>query len=109
MPMTELRQTETNAADDSAGRVFGLDGNLYLPVLLTVLGSLATFALLGYLLQVPWTVAGVITVGPVLAVVGWAVFLRQGKPAGYDRDTLEHWMGGAHFGKAPGNQEGLAE
>ena len=107
--MTELRQTDTNAADDSAGRVFGLDGNLYLPVLLTVLGSLATFALLGYLLQVPWTVAGLLTAGPVLAVLGWAVFLRQGKPAGYDRDYLDHLAGGAHFGKAPGNQEGLVE
>ena len=35
--MTALRHTETNSADDSAGRAFGLDGNLYLPVLLAVL------------------------------------------------------------------------
>ena len=44
--MTELRHIETNAADDSAGRAFGLEGNLYLPVLLSVLGSLALFAVL---------------------------------------------------------------
>ena len=44
--MTELRHSETNAADDSAGRAFGLEGNLYLPVLLSVLGSLALFAVL---------------------------------------------------------------
>jgi hypothetical protein len=30
--MSDLRFTDTNAADDSAGRVFGLEGNLYLPV-----------------------------------------------------------------------------
>ncbi len=107
--MTELRQTDTNAADDSAGRVFGLDGNLYLPVLLTVLGSLAAFALLGYLLHVPWSVAGAITGGPVIVVVCWAVFLRQGKPAGHDRDFVEGLVGGSDFGKAAGNQEGLAE
>ena len=30
--MNELRLTDTNAGDDSAGRVFGLEGNLYLPL-----------------------------------------------------------------------------
>ena len=30
--MGELRFTDSNAGDDSAGRAFGLEGNLYLPV-----------------------------------------------------------------------------
>jgi hypothetical protein len=42
--MTELRLTETNAADDSSGRAFGLDGNLYLPVLCATVGARRIFS-----------------------------------------------------------------
>ena len=61
--MTELKHTETNAADDSSGRAFGLDGNLYLPVLLTVSGALALFAVLGILLRVPYVLAAAVDAG----------------------------------------------
>jgi hypothetical protein len=42
--MNDLRFTDTNAADDSAGRAFGLDGNLYLPVAAAALGAVGLFA-----------------------------------------------------------------
>jgi 4-hydroxybenzoate polyprenyltransferase len=105
--MTELRHTETNAGDDSAGRVFGLDGNLYLPVLLTVLGALALFAILALVLQIKPALAGIIVAIPLTSVTMWVVCLKQGRPAGYDRDLLEHWLGGGNFTRTSAGQERL--
>ena len=107
--MTDLRQTETNAADDSSGRAFGLDGNLYLPVLLAVLGALGLFAVLNLGLRLGFVTAGIATGLPLAVVLGWALLLKQGKPAGYDRDLIEHWLGGGHFTRAAGDQGGIAE
>jgi len=107
--MTELRHTETNAADDSSGRAFGLDGNLYLPVLLSVLGALALFGVLGVLLHVNYVVAGTSAAIPLGIVLGWALLLKQGKPAGYDRDLIEHLLGGGNFTRVTGEQGRLLE
>ena len=107
--MTELRHTETNAADDSAGRAFGLDGNLYLPVLLAVIGALALFAVLGLVLQVGFILAGVVVAVPLAAVLGWVVLLKQGKPAGYDRDLVEHLLGGGNFTRVTADQGRMVE
>jgi hypothetical protein len=77
--MTELRHTETNAADDSAGRAFGLDGNLYLPVLVAVVGALALFAVLGLLLRIKLIVAGIMVTVPLAVVLGWVLLLKTGQ------------------------------
>lgn len=95
--MTELRHIETNAADDSAGRAFGLEGNLYLPVLLSVLGALALFAVLGLVARLPLLIAGLAAAVPLTAVLGWVLLLKHGRPAGYDRDLIEYWLNGGHF------------
>jgi hypothetical protein len=107
--MTELHQTDTNAADDSAGRAFGLEGNLYLPVLLAVFGALALFAVMGVLLRINYLVAGGAVAVPLAAVLGWVLLLKQGKPAGYDRDLIEHWLGGGNFTRVPTDQRRLLE
>ncbi|MDP3070015.1 MAG: hypothetical protein Q8N18_06975 [Opitutaceae bacterium] len=102
--MTELRHTDTNAADDSAGRAFGLEGNLYLPVLLAVIGALVLFAILGVLLRINYVAAGGVVAVPLAVVVGWALLLKQGKPAGYDRDLIETLMGGGNFTRESAEQ-----
>lgn len=107
--MTDLRHTETNASDDSSGRAFGLDGNLYVPVLLAVFGALGVFAILGVLLRVSYPVAGVVAGVPLAAVLGWVLLLRHGKPAGYDRDLVEHLLGGGSFTRVGCEQGRLAE
>ena len=99
--METLRHTETNAADDSSGRAFGLDGNLYLPVLMALVGALGLFSVLALVLAVPHTVAALITGVPFAVVVAWAVFLKQGRPAGYDRDLIEYWLIGGDFTRIP--------
>ncbi len=107
--MTDLRQTETNSADDTSGRAFGLDGNLYLPVLLALLAALVIFAGLGVVLHVSYSVAGGIAAGPLLVVSGWVLLLKQGRPAGYDRDLVEYLFGGGDFTRVSPDQGGLVE
>ncbi|HTL66209.1 MAG TPA: hypothetical protein VL200_00975 [Lacunisphaera sp.] len=89
----ELRVTETNAADDSAGRAFGLDGNLYLPVVVAAVGSLGGVIALTVLGHVAWLPAGMISAVPLGLTLGWAFGLRQGRPRGYDRDRVEAFFG----------------
>lgn len=102
--MSELRHTDTNAADDSAGRAFGLDGNLYLVVVGAVLGALGLYALLTLLLHLPAFLAGAVASGPPIVVALWAVLLRHGKPAGYDRDWLDHRLGRGDFTRVDAEQ-----
>lgn len=101
----ELRYTETNAADDSAGRAFGLDGNLYLPVVLTLLGALGLFAVLGLLLRLHLFVSGALAALPLAFMLAWAAFLKRGKPGGYDRDFLDNLMGLGDLTWVPADQE----
>lgn len=98
----ELRLTETNSADDAAGRAFGLDGDLYLPVVMAGVGALGIFGLLGIVFHVPWGVAGPVAAGPVILVLLWVLLLRRGRPRGWDRDKLEDLVGCGHFGPASG-------
>jgi hypothetical protein len=105
--MNELRQTETNAADDSSGRAFGLDGNLYLPVLFATVGAFGLFAVLTLLLKLGVVGSGVAAGLPLAGVIGWALCLKQGKPAGYDVDFLQQCLGGGDFSRQPREQCGL--
>ena len=102
----DLRRTDTNGSDDAAGRVFGLDGNAYLPVVIAGLAGLAAFAVLGLGLGIPLAVAGAFAALPAIAVTAWILALRKGKPRGHDRDQLDAWLGRVHF--APQGGEGGA-
>ena len=84
--MTELRHIDTNAADDSAGRAFGLEGNLYLPVLLAVIGALVLFAILGVLLRINYVAAGGVVAVPLAAVLGYS------DTSGFRR-AFQRWFG----------------
>ena len=95
--MSELRFTDTNAGDDSAGRAFGLDGNLYLPLVIAGMAAVGVFALLGLVLHVSYPLAGVGAAFPLGGTLGWALLLKHGKPAGYDRDKLDDLLGGGGF------------
>ncbi len=104
----ELRLTRTNSAVDSPGRAFGLDGNLYLPVVLTALGALGLFGILTLVFHANVLLAGVSCALPMAGVVLWAVFLRHGKPSGYDRDFMEQLTGGGSFTRVEADQGTIA-
>jgi len=98
--MEILRQTDTNASDDASGRAFGLDGNLYVPVVIGLVVAIALFAAFTLLLRWNPLPAGLAAGIPLLLVVGWVALLRNGRPAGFDRDLAEYWMDRGHFGRA---------
>lgn len=95
--MNELRLTDTNAGDDSAGRVFGLEGNLYLPLVGGAIVGIAVFAGF-FFLGTGKAIAGVAGSAPLVACAIWALGLRHGKPAGHDGDWLDQRLGGGDFG-----------
>ena len=86
---SELRLTDTNAASDSQGRTWGLEGNLFWWLVGGVGAGITLFFLLlvGIKLQL-LTCFGVAVI-PVLLCLVYIFGLRQGKPPGYDRDFLE--------------------
>ena len=98
---TSLRLTDTNAASDSSGRTWGLDGNLVWWAIGGLGTSIAVFFLLlvGMSLSIPTSVG--VAVLPLLAATGYIFGLRQGKPPGFDRDLLELLLRGPGFGPEP--------
>ena len=95
---TDLRLTDTNAASDSKGRTWGLEGNLFW----YVVGGLAVGITI-FFVAVVVVKAGILTsfavaVVPVLLCLAYIFGLRHGKPPGYDRDCFEYWLSGRGFG-----------
>jgi len=93
----ELRLTDTNAASDSKGRTWGLEGNLFW----WLVGGVGTGIMVFFLLLV---VAGssllmslMVALIPVLLCLAYIFGLRQGKPPGYDRDIFEYVLTGRGF------------
>lgn len=104
--MSELRITDTNSGDDTEGSAFGLTGDLYLPLALAGIAGPMLGIFLHFVVRAPvWLAAG-IGVVPVVLAACWVFGLRQGKPAGYDRDRVEEWLGGGGFTLVAAQQKG---
>ncbi|MDQ6911268.1 MAG: hypothetical protein M3128_00130 [Verrucomicrobiota bacterium] len=94
----ELRFTETNSADDSAGKTWGLEGNLFWFVAGGAFASVVTLLLLFSMWR--WTLLNALVPAliPVVLALLYALAFRQGKPSGYDIDLFELWLKGVGFG-----------
>jgi hypothetical protein len=103
----ELRYTDTNAADDSTGRAFGMEGNLYFPVLIGLIAAIATAGLLVLMANASLGVAAMVGGIPLIAATLWVVGLRHGRPSGYDRDWLEQVLARGDFSRKRQDGEGL--
>lgn len=94
----ELRFTETNSADDSAGKTWGLEGNLFWFVAGGAFAAVVTLLMLFSVFR--WTLLSAVV--PALIPFGlallYALAFRQGKPPGYDIDLFELWLKGTGFG-----------
>jgi hypothetical protein len=97
----ELRFTETNSADDSAGKTWGLEGNLFWFVAGGAFAAVITLLLLFSVWR--WTLlsAAVPALIPLGLALLYALALRQGKPPGHDIDLFELWLKGPGFGPEP--------
>ena len=86
---TDLRFTDTNAASDSKGRTWGLEGSLFWWLVGGVgVGITVFFVFLVMLNSSLLTSFGGALV-PVALCLAYIFGLRQGKPPGYDRDVFE--------------------
>ena len=94
----ELRFTETNSADDSTGKTWGLEGNLFWFVVGGAFAAVITLLLLFSVWRWPLLSAAVPAAIPLGLALLYALTLRQGKPPGYDTDLFELWLKGPGFG-----------
>jgi hypothetical protein len=102
--MNQLRLTDTNAADDSAGSVWGLDGNLFMPVVASAALSIGVVLILFSFLHVAWWISFPLGAVPFGTTLTYILLFKQGKPPGYDRDLFELWITGRGFAFNAGDQ-----
>ena len=94
---TDLRLTDTNAASDSKGRTWGLEGGLFWWLLGGIGAAITVFFLLLVVLKMTLGVSLGIALVPLALCLAYILGLRQGKPPGYDRDYFEFLMGARGF------------
>ena len=92
-----LRFTDTNAASDSKGRTWGLEGGLFWWLVGGVGAGIALFFLLLVVLKLSLLTSFVAALVPVMLCLAYIFGLRQGKPPGYDRDCFECLLGARGF------------
>ncbi len=91
----ELRFTETNSADDSQGRTWGLEGNLFWYVVGGTFVSVVILLVLFSALRVSLSASMLVAAIPLALTLTYVFALRQGKPPGYDMDLLDSWLWGS--------------
>jgi hypothetical protein len=95
---SELRLTDTNAASDSKGRTWGLEGGLFWWLIGGIGAGIIVFFVLLVVVGSSLLVSCLVALVPVLVCLAYIFGLRQGKPPGYDRDILEYATSGRGFG-----------
>ena len=93
----ELRFTDTNAASDSKGRTWGLEGGLFWWLIGGIGGGITLFFVLLVVVGSSFFVSFLVALVPVLVCLAYIFGLRQGKPPGYDRDIFEYAFNGRGF------------
>ena len=96
----DLRFTETNSADDSAGKTWGLEGNLFWYLVGGAFASVVTLLLLFSVWR--WSLLSALlpASAPITLTLLYILIFRQGRPPGYDTDLFELWLKGTGFGPA---------
>ena len=94
----DLRLTDTNAASDSKGRTWGLEGGLFWWLIGGIGSGITLFFVLLVVLGEPFLTSFLVALVPVVLCLAYIFALRQGKPPGYDRDIFEHLTTGHGFG-----------
>jgi hypothetical protein len=98
---SELRLTDTNAASDSKGRTWGLEGNLFWWLIGGVGAGITCFFVLLVMVNSSFSTSFLVALVPVLVCLAYIFGLRQGKPPGYDRDIFEYVLTGRGFSPEP--------
>ena len=94
---SDLRLTDTNAASDSKGRTWGLEGGLFWWLVGGVGAGITVFFVFLVILKSSLLTSFGVALIPVALCLAYIFGLRQGKPPGYDRDCFEYWTSGSGF------------
>ena len=95
--MHELRITDTNGANDSKGRAFGLEGNDFIYVLIALVAAIGFYLGLTALLHMDYTLALLLALPIVAVPLAWVLLLRHNKPEGYAEDWIDQQINGEGF------------
>lgn len=101
MNTSDMRFTDTNSADDSKGRTWGLDGNLFWYLIGGIFASVIIMLLLFSAYHLSFFASTAIAVIPLALTLIYVFGFRQGKPPRYDLDCLEYWLAGKGFSPEP--------
>ncbi|MGI8967014.1 MAG: hypothetical protein ACR2H1_13135 [Limisphaerales bacterium] len=94
---TDLRLTDTNAASDSKGRTWGLEGGLFWWLVGGVGVGITVFFVSLVMLKSSLLASFGVALIPVGLCLAYIFGLRQGKPPGFDRDVFERVFTGNGF------------
>lgn len=97
----DIRFTDTNSADDSKGKTWGLEGNLFWYLIGGGFASVVIMLLLFSAYRFSFAASAAIASIPLLLTSIYVFSFRQGKPPRYDIDCLEHWILGNGFNPEP--------
>jgi len=97
MSAEQIRFTETNSADDSKGRTWGLDGNLFWFVAGGAFAFVVILLVCFSAMKLSFGFSLLLAAAPLTLCVIYVFTFRQGKPPGYDVDCLDLWMNGPGF------------
>jgi hypothetical protein len=100
---SELRLTDTNAASDSKGRTWGLEGGLFWWLIGGIGAGITLFFVLLVMLGKSFLTSFLVALVPVVLCLAYIFALRQGKPPGYDRDIFEYLTTGRGFSPEAGH------
>ncbi len=92
--MSDLRITDTNSANDSKGRAFGLEGNDFIYVLVAFVAALGTYIVFSFVLRLGIAAALLFSLPVLIATAAWVLFLRHNKPDGYAEDLFDDLING---------------
>ena len=97
MNASDMRFTDTNSADDSKGKTWGLDGNLFWYLIGGSFGSVVLMLLLFSAYRMSFLGSMAVAVIPLTLTLAYIFGFRQGKPPRYDIDCLEYCLLGKGF------------
>ena len=92
-----VRFTDTNAADDSKGRTWGLEGDLFWIIVGGGFAFVMVLLLCFSAMKMSFFTSLFIAAIPLTVCLVYIFVFRQGKPAGYDIDCLDYWLSGTGF------------
>jgi hypothetical protein len=97
MNTEQIRFTETNSADDSKGRTWGLDGDLFWFIAGGAFAFVVILLVCFSAMRMGFWLSLFLAALPLTLCVIYVFAFRHGKPPGYDVDCFELWLAGPGF------------